>query len=306
MMYDFDASQIESWAGRQDARGILPRLVRRLLKATLSEANYKLKMPDGSSVDDPEWDGVLEVDRGNQWAPDGVSGWELSCGKGITGKANKNYRNRTGNPLEIDREDATFVFVTPRKWRNKEAWAKERNAEGMWRCVRAYDADDLVSWLEESTEVSKWFAGVLGGVLGFSQIDGKLDSIFNILNNGLGRQVKQIGAESVQDPRHQEVLEIIDTANKFVHEGHIITAKGKLREVEDEVTRLPDKVRFRYLTTLAGCEIEEGRDDEAVALINEAHGIQPEHPTGITNASLAARIQKITSKHLSTQGEPLT
>ena len=115
MIYDFDPSQIDNWADRQDARGQLPTLIRKLLMATLPDSNPMIDMPGESSVSFPGWDGILKVDRGNSWAPDGVSGWELSCNKNITNKANDNYRKRTDEPEGIDIETSTFVFVTPRE-----------------------------------------------------------------------------------------------------------------------------------------------------------------------------------------------
>ena len=70
-------------------------------------------MPSGSSVRLSGWDGLLEVGRGNAWAPSGVSGWEFTCDKKVTNKANVNYKKRTTKPLSFDRTTATFVFVTP-------------------------------------------------------------------------------------------------------------------------------------------------------------------------------------------------
>ena len=165
MMYDFDPSQIDNWADRQAARGQLPTLIRKLLIATLPDPEPKIDMPSGSSISFPGWDGLLEVDCGNSWAPAGVSGWEFSCNKNITDKADKDYRKRTNDPLGIDIRTSTFVFVTPRRWNGKRRWVRERCEEGQWRDVRAHDADDLVAWLEQSTDVAQWFFGIVSGFL---------------------------------------------------------------------------------------------------------------------------------------------
>ena len=61
-------------------------------------------MPSGSSVRLSGWDGLLEVERGNAWVPSGVSGWEFSCGKKITSKANDDYEKRTANPLSLNKD----------------------------------------------------------------------------------------------------------------------------------------------------------------------------------------------------------
>src|SRR5690606_21112935 len=40
----------------------------------------------------------------------------------------------------------------------KDEWAKARKAEGPWRDVRVYDADDLVHWIEQAPAVGLWLA----------------------------------------------------------------------------------------------------------------------------------------------------
>ena len=295
MMCDFDPSQIDNWADRHDARGQLPILIRKLLMTTLPDSNPMIDMPGGSSVSFRGWDGILKVDRGNSWAPDGVSGWEFSCNKNITDKANKDYEKRMNDPQEVNMETSTFVFVTPRRWNGKRSWVKERCEEGLWRDVRAYDADDLVAWLERSTDVSQWFAGILSGLPNAFQLMDKMDTLsvqMQSLNRNFDWQAKQPDPEPVQDSEHQETLDILDKAKDLIRQGLILTARTKLKEIEHEVTQLPDTLRFRYLTNLAFCELSEDKFDEAVSLIVEAHEIQPDNPTGITNASLAARLQQ--------------
>ena len=161
MTYDLDPKDIENWADRHDAKGQLPRLVRKLLRATLSDSNPSIHMPSDSSVYLSGWDGIVKVVRGNSWAPDGVSGWELTCDKNIAERANENYQKRTVNSGIIDIRTSTFVFVTPRRWSGKMDWVEERCQEGLWRDVRAYDAENLVDWLEQSEKVMQWFIGVL-------------------------------------------------------------------------------------------------------------------------------------------------
>ena len=41
-------------------------------------------------------------------------------------------------------------------------WSDERGAEGRWADVRALDADDLVSWLQQTPSVGNWFARSIG------------------------------------------------------------------------------------------------------------------------------------------------
>ena len=161
MTYSFDASEIINWSDRDDAAHKLPELIFRLVEGTLSEPPSRIDMPSGSSVRVSGWDGVLNVRHGNEWTPCGVSGWEMSCEKGVTSKANQVYKSRTTDPLDLDIPTSTFVFVTPRRWPSKRRWVRERCEEGKWYEVRAYDADDLVAWLRQSEEVTRWLLGVI-------------------------------------------------------------------------------------------------------------------------------------------------
>lgn len=46
-----------------------------------------------------------------------------------------------------------FVFVTPRRWGQRDSWAATKRAENVWKDVRAYDADSLEQWLDETPAV---------------------------------------------------------------------------------------------------------------------------------------------------------
>jgi len=158
LIYSFDASQFNNWSDTAEAEHDFPKLIRQLVLATLPEPPSRIDIPSGSSVRLPGWDGILEVGHGNAWAPSGVSGWEFSCDKRSKRKASEDYEKRTADPLEINRATTTFVFATPRRWKDKRQWVKKRREEGKWRDVRAYDADDLAMWLEQAPEVAQWFA----------------------------------------------------------------------------------------------------------------------------------------------------
>lgn len=40
----------------------------------------------------------------------------------------------------------------------KAAWVQAKQAESIWRDVRAYDADDLDAWLQQAPAVGSWLA----------------------------------------------------------------------------------------------------------------------------------------------------
>ena len=80
----------------------------------------------------------------------------------MTTKANEDFEKRTTAHGDEYRLSRTFVFVTPRKWGRKQRWLDERRREGSWAGIRAYDADDLEQWLEQSPAVALGLAEELG------------------------------------------------------------------------------------------------------------------------------------------------
>ena len=164
-MIAFDPSDSDRWADKPDAPHQLPELIRRLILATVPMPSL-LHMPSGSSVWRPGWDGLLVVETGNSWVPDGTSAWEFSCQKDPKRKASADYGKRTNCPKDVDVPSTNFVFVTPRRWDKKddygEKWASDRREEGQWADVRALDANGLVAWLEQAPAVAHWFARLIG------------------------------------------------------------------------------------------------------------------------------------------------
>ena len=156
-MIPFDPSEIVNWADKPDARHKLPELVQRLILATVPMPSL-LHMPSGSSVWRPGWDGMLVVENGNAWVPDGASNWEVSCRKDPENKATEDYNKRAGDP------SAAFVFVTPRNWdeANKRKWASNRIEKREWADVRTLNVDDIVVWLDQAPAVAHWFARLIG------------------------------------------------------------------------------------------------------------------------------------------------
>lgn len=284
-------------------------------------------MPSGSSVRLPGWDGILEVGQGNAWAPSGVSGWEFSCNKKVTSKADDDYEKRTKDPLDLQRDTTTFVFVTPRRWTGKRVWERERREEGKWHDVRAYDVDDLDTWLEQSPEVTRWFANVLRRLppdyptmnrieslhqeakeqrtAGFADIaDMRAD--LKTLMTSIATQAEQPDSELIEDSEQRKWSERIDAARDLIQQGLIATARIQLEGIEREAEQLPDNLRFRLLTNLAICAMGEEKLDAAVSLINEAHNIQPENRTGIINAAIAAELQQEPERALELARKALT
>jgi len=150
------ATQIAEWAKTKEAQGSLPRLVRRLAHAAGTPT--QVAFPAGDSTSLPGWDGELASEHNSPWVPWGTPFWEFSCEAPVTRKANRDYDKRTRQTLNEVHTNSTFVFVSARRWSQKARWLEEKRAAREWVEVRAYDADDLEQWLEQSPPVTLQFA----------------------------------------------------------------------------------------------------------------------------------------------------
>lgn len=156
------AEDLSDWANRTDGAVSLPTLLAFLVRATHGTAVH-LRFPADEGVRHPGWDGQTDAEIASEYVPQGVAGWEVGAQRsGVLQKANDDYAKRTAQPAPLDPVTATFIFITPRHWPQKDEWAKTKKAEGIWADVRAYDADDLVHWIEQTPAVGLWLATRLG------------------------------------------------------------------------------------------------------------------------------------------------
>jgi transcriptional regulator with XRE-family HTH domain len=154
------AADLEDWAGRVDAQTEMGELVRRLVRET-SAGITRLDFPSGEGVQHGGWDGIAAVRDGNEYVPDGLSGWELGTGTNVKRKAEDDFRARSANPRGLDPMETAFVFVTPRRWRwkpDKATWEQQKRASGPWRDVRVIDGDGLAAWLELAPPIHYWLS----------------------------------------------------------------------------------------------------------------------------------------------------
>jgi transcriptional regulator with XRE-family HTH domain len=157
-----NAEDLADWANRTDGIEGLPTLLAFLVRATHGAA-AELRFPANEGVRYAGWDGRTYVDQASVYVPQGEARWEVGAQRTkILQKANEDYTKRTESPGHVDPHAAAFIFVTPRHWPQKDGWAEARRAEGVWRDVRAYDADDLVHWIELTPAVGLWLATRLG------------------------------------------------------------------------------------------------------------------------------------------------
>ncbi len=286
----------------------------------------RIDMPGGSSVRLPGWDGLVDVEDGNAWIPSGVSAWEFSCEQRstLTGKATADYKKRTKCPLGVDKSNTTFVFATSRRWPGKRKWVRERREDGEWSDVWALDADDLVAWLEQSQEVAVWFAQLIGKlpagtehihtvwnreeslhVETRSEIIQHIDSRFAELRTDHQSlpaqtivQTEPTGQEMFPNPAHGELAAKIDFARELINRGQVRLARNELEGLGNETETIPAELRFRIVTNLAACALADEDVDGTRALLEEAHGLQPDNPKAIANAAVAAQLGKDSQRAL--------
>ena len=166
------AQQIEEWVERNiDARHLLAVLLRKLIHSTGHELR-RVDFPAYDNAERPGPDGQVEAGAATPWIPEGKSYWEFGTNKNPKKKAESDYAARLASVPPSERVECTFVFVTPRNWRDKIAWAESKQAEGDWKAVRAFDASDLEQWLEEAIPAQMWLAEQLAmQVSGFETLD---------------------------------------------------------------------------------------------------------------------------------------
>ena len=159
------ANDVEAWADEIDSRSRLPVLLRNLVHSTCGGLKH-VDFPGNDDSQRPGWDGIVETTQGNPWVPAGTSAWEFGADRDIKSKANKEYAKRTAATKDAERQNTTFVFVTPRRWHGKTDWVTEKRGEGKWQGVLAWDSSDIEQWLEQSISAQAWFGDLRGFDMG--------------------------------------------------------------------------------------------------------------------------------------------
>lgn len=157
------AHDLDRWGARVVSPPEFPRLVRRLVHAT-GRSLLTVDFPADEAIRLAGFDGKVLSNEGTPYVPVGFSVWELGTNQDPKRKADEDYEKRTNDPRGIEKEQTTFVFVTPRNWPGKNEWAASRRAEGEWKDVLALDAENLAQWLESAAGVAAWFGPVIGVV----------------------------------------------------------------------------------------------------------------------------------------------
>lgn len=152
------ATDIEQWVVRNIGARIRISVLLRTLANSTCDGITKIDFPGNDDAERRGWDGHIESTRATPWIPEGPSGWEFGVNEDIKGKADGDFAKSVKAITKEERDQTTFVFVTPRHWSTKDKWVATNKAKGLWKDVRAYDSSDLEQWLEQSLAAQAWFA----------------------------------------------------------------------------------------------------------------------------------------------------
>lgn len=152
------ANSIEAWASHNIPARIRLSVFLRTLVHSTGVGLSKVDFPGNDDAERAGWDGVVEASEATPWIPQGSSGWEFGTTENVKRKADGDFAKSVNAHSREERENTTFVFVTPRRWPGKNEWIATAKAKNVWKEVRAYDASDLEQWLAQSLAGQAWFA----------------------------------------------------------------------------------------------------------------------------------------------------
>lgn len=157
-----DTTALDRWADSIPAETKLPDLIADLIRASAPQIT-DFRFPGGNSGRSPGFDGWLHTKlTGHPFIPNGRSIWEWGRTAKYQEKANEDYLDRTSQVSPSDRQSITFIFVTPRTWKNPnlkiQDWINEKKSANEWADVRVIDGVGLERWLESAPAVAAHYA----------------------------------------------------------------------------------------------------------------------------------------------------
>ncbi len=155
---------LDSWVNgnEREAQGVLVELVARLVRAQCPcPLQYRFPRPD--SIGQHGIDGILDSSEAYQpYINQGLSYWEFGANAKPQTKITKDYKKRTESVSPEEKEQSTFVFVTPRSavhtlWTpdKQKKWKEKRQNDG-WKDIKIMDATILCDWLSLFPAISAW------------------------------------------------------------------------------------------------------------------------------------------------------
>lgn len=163
------ATELESYAATRDSESVIPELISMLVRESARDDLTICRIPYGDAINQPGWDGLVETEKGfGQFLPKKKTFWEIGTGASPQNKATKDFSKRTKNMPPNERQEASYVFLTPYGagsggWNEpaQSKWIRRRSRFG-WRKIKILDADQLADWLREFPAIGKWLLKKMG------------------------------------------------------------------------------------------------------------------------------------------------
>ena len=149
------ANDLKRWADTLEIRGLLSELIRRLVHATKPHLS-KMYIPTEESIHSAGWDGIVISEDNDAYLPAGTCLIEMGTNENVAAKANDDYTKRTKDSLGFEKEECTFVFITPREWPKAPSWETDKNKLKEWKMVKVITAVELEDWLSYHPSVALW------------------------------------------------------------------------------------------------------------------------------------------------------
>lgn len=121
------ANNLKRWADTLEIRGLLSELIRRLVHVTKLHLS-KVYIPTEESTHSAGWDGIVISEDNDTYLPAGTCLIEMGTNENVAAKANDDYTKRTKDSLGFEKEECTFVFITPREWPNAPSWETDKTS----------------------------------------------------------------------------------------------------------------------------------------------------------------------------------
>lgn len=174
------ARDLADWAGDAESERWMPSLLRLLALASGAKLR-SCRFLTHEETNRGGWDGMVDAETEGFNVPAGLSAWEASKEKNVSGKAAGDAAKRSQDAGEVVRENCTLVHATLRVWpkkkagtkskkgktkwlssgEHKQAWEKAQARAGNWKSVRVLDAEDLAAGLARAPGVALWLAQVM-------------------------------------------------------------------------------------------------------------------------------------------------
>ena len=159
-----DGQAVSEWAAKVGASNQIPRLIRRLIWATLKPSEIRrISFPAGADTYLSGFDGQLDAAGPSPWTPKGLSVWELSVERKKGSKAERDYQRRRDALSANERSQLSYVAVSARRWQDahRKSWIKDKKDDG-WKDVSLITAVEIAEWLERAPALAVSFAQEIG------------------------------------------------------------------------------------------------------------------------------------------------